>query len=95
VTNATTSAGRKTPHVIFGIHIKDRGHHAVGVQAVLTEFGESIKTRLGLHEVDEGSSSPNGLLLIEFIGDNARAKTFADRLGTIPGVETKQMVFDH
>jgi hypothetical protein len=95
VANANPSGGRKDPHVIFGIHISDRGHHAVGVQAVLTEFGENIKTRLGLHELHEGSSSPNGLLLIEFVGDDARAKIFSGRLGAIDGVEVKQMVFDH
>jgi hypothetical protein len=94
VANAKPS-GVKDPHLIFGIHIMDRGHHAVGVQAVLTEFGENIKTRLGLHELHEGSNSPNGLLLIEFIGDKARAKSFADRLGAIEGVDVKQMVFDH
>jgi hypothetical protein len=95
VAKANLAGGRKDPHLIFGIHVTDRGHHAVGVQAVLTEFGESIKTRLGLHDVHEGSNSSNGLLLIEFVGDNARAKAFADRLGAIEGVEVKQMVFDH
>jgi hypothetical protein len=95
VANANPSSGLKDPHLIFGIHVLDRSHHAVGVQAVLTEFGENIKTRLGLHELHEGASSPNGLLLIEFIGDKARAKAFAERLGAISGIEVKQMVFDH
>ena len=85
----------QTPHVIFGIHVLDRGEHAPTVQSVLTEFGDSIKTRLGLHDVHEGFCSPNGLLLVEFSGDAARADAFAKRLSAIQGVEVKRMVFDH
>ena len=83
------------PHVIFGIHVVDRGQHVPSVQAVLTEYGENIKTRLGLHDVHEGSSSSNGLLLVEFLGDKARADAFANRLTSVQGVEVKRMVFDH
>ena len=83
------------PHVVFGIHVVDRGQHAANVQAVLTEYGENIKTRRGLHDVHEGSSSSNGLLLVEFLGDKARADAFADRVSAIQGVEVKRMVFDH
>ena len=64
-------------------------------RAVLTEYGDNIKTRLGLHDVHEGFCSPNGLLLVEFLGDAARADTFAKRLSAIQGVEVKRMVFDH
>ena len=83
------------PHVIFGIHVVGRGEHAPTVQTVLTEYGDSIKTRLGLHDVHEGFCSPNGLLLVEFLGDAARADAFAKRLSAIQGVEVKRMVFDH
>jgi hypothetical protein len=83
------------PHVIFGIHVTERGQHASSVQAVLTEYGENIKTRVGLHDVHEGFCSPNGLVLVEFLGDRAKADAFADRLTTVQGVEVKRMVFDH
>ena len=92
---ANASANRAAPHVILGVHVVDRAHHAPGVQSVLTEFGENIKTRLGLHDVHEGYCSPNGLLLIEFIGDAARRDAFVNRLTAVQGVEVKQMVFDH
>jgi hypothetical protein len=94
---ATTkvSADRPAPHVILGVHVVDRTHHAGGVQAVLTEFGEGIKTRLGLHDVHEGYCSPNGLLLIEFVGDPARCDALVERLSAIQGIDVKQMVFDH
>jgi hypothetical protein len=85
----------QTPHVIFGIHVVSRSEHAPTVQTVLTEFGDSIKTRLGLHDVHEGFCSPNGLLLVEFLGDQTRADAFSKRLSAIQGVEVKRMVFDH
>jgi hypothetical protein len=92
---ANTPATKTAPHVIFGVHVSDRTHHAGGVQAVLTEFGDAIKTRIGLHDVHDGYCSPNGLLLIEFVGDAARCDALVKRLSTVQGVEMKQMVFDH
>ena len=60
-------------HIILGIHVTDRLKHAVDVQKVFTEFGRHIKTRLGLHEVDKSHNSPNGVVLIEWYGDEARS----------------------
>jgi hypothetical protein len=90
-----TSIGRTPPHVILGVHITDRASHAPGVQAVLTEFGEIIKTRIGLHDVHDGYCSPNGLLLLEIVGDPVRCDALIMRLGTIEGVQLKEMTFDH
>ncbi|MDY0091956.1 MAG: hypothetical protein RBT80_04575 [Candidatus Vecturithrix sp.] len=82
-------------HFIGGIHITDRVAHAAQVQEVLTEFGSYIKTRLGLHELSEDFSSPNGMLLIEFADNEAKFNEFIEKINTIKGVEAKQMVFDH
>jgi len=82
-------------HVILGIHITDRLVHVSSVQTVLTEFGGNIKTRLGLHELDTDYSSPNGLLLLEFVGEDSQCDAIMDRLSKVEGVEVKKMVFDH
>lgn len=83
------------PHVILGVHVADRAHHAPGVQSVLTEFGANIKTRLGLHDVHDGSCSPNGLILIEYIGDDGGCAKLVQRLSVIDGVDVQRMVFEH
>jgi hypothetical protein len=83
------------PHVILGVHVTDRVRHVPNVQAALTEFGANIKTRLGLHEVAQESCSPNGLMLIEFVGTPARCDALTARLGAVEGVEVQRMVFDH
>jgi hypothetical protein len=82
-------------HLICGIHVTERLQHALQVQQVLTEFGGNIKTRLGLHEVSDTDDGPNGIVLIEFIGGEARFNDFTQKIGGIVGVEVKQMVFDH
>ncbi|MBN1124234.1 MAG: hypothetical protein JXA82_04440 [Sedimentisphaerales bacterium] len=82
-------------HIILGVHITDRIHHVDTVQHLLTEYGCSIKTRLGLHETDAAFCSPNGLILLEMVDDTAKADELVGRLNAIEGVEAKKMVFNH
>ena len=82
-------------HVILGVHITERLRQAVTVQQILTEHAGSIKTRLGLHEPSGEHGAPNGLLLVEIHGGEAKADALAGRLSTIEGVHVKKMVFHH
>lgn len=82
-------------HYIVGIHVTNRVRHVPSVQNVLTEFGCSIKTRIGLHEMSGDTCSPNGLILVELIGDDNNLKNFTSSLQKIEGVEVKEMVFSH
>ena len=82
-------------HVILGVHITDRIGHVDSVQHLLTQYGCSIRTRLGLHEADKGFCSPNGLLLLEMTDDDAKATELMNKLNAIEGVEVKKMTFDH
>ncbi len=82
-------------HIILGVHITDRVHHVHSVQDILTQYGCSIRTRLGLHEADKGYCSPNGLLILEMTDDLSTAQDLASKLNAIEGVEVKTMVFGH
>lgn len=82
-------------HLIFGVHITDRIHHVAPVQDLFTEYGCSIRTRLGLHEADGKFCSPNGLILLEMVADDDKSHELADKLNAIEGVEVKSMYFDH
>jgi hypothetical protein len=82
-------------HVIFAVHITNRLKHVADVQAVLTEFGCTIKTRLGLHETSKEQCSPNGLLILELLDDPSAVAAFESKLQAIEGVELKKVVFDH
>lgn len=79
-------------HLICGVHITDRLQNAAKVQEILTQYGDCIKTRLGLHDV---ANSPNGLLLLEFVDNEAKFAEFFQKIGAIEGVEAQKMVFAH
>jgi hypothetical protein len=83
------------PHIILGIHVSDRLKNAVEVQKVFSDYGCNIKTRIGLHDVDDRACSPSGVVLIEFFGTAGEADAMTSRLNEVEGVEVKQMVFGH
>jgi hypothetical protein len=85
----------KADHVVLGIHITDRFRKAGEVQALFTEFGGNIKTRLGLHEVGQGTGSPEGVVLLEIVGGDEVRKSMSQKLAAIEGIEVKEMVFSH
>ncbi|HNX52669.1 MAG TPA: hypothetical protein PLD51_02090 [Pontiellaceae bacterium] len=82
-------------HIIVGVHITERTKHAAEIQKVFTEFGCQIRTRLGLHEAGKGSCSPNGMILLDMVDDDAKVGAFKKKLLAIDGVEVQSMVFDH
>jgi hypothetical protein len=85
----------KLRHIVLGIHITDRVQHVPGVQNVLTKYGCSIKTRLGLHNASGKFCSPNGLILLEMTGDETPVWDLMKELQAIPGVDVQKMVFEH
>jgi hypothetical protein len=82
-------------HIILGVHITDRMTKAGAVQELLTEYGCSIKTRIGLHHVDNNACSPRGLILLEMFGEEATCHELARRLAEIEGVDVQTMIFEH
>lgn len=82
-------------HLIIGVHVHNRAKHAGEVQQLLTDYGCNIKTRIGLHEANENFCSPNGVILIEMVGDEDKCHDLAAKLNTLQGIEAKTMIFDH
>ena len=82
-------------HIVLGVHITERARHAGKVQSQLTDFGCYIRTRIGLHEADHNLCSPNGLILLEMVADDAKVAELTALLSALEGVEVQQMVFDH
>jgi hypothetical protein len=78
---------------ILGIHISDRVAKADLIQPVLTKFGCTIRTRLGLHDTSEEFSSPTGMILLELTGDPKEFIKLENELLKIEGLEVKKMVF--
>lgn len=80
---------------ILGVLVKSRQNNAVTVQNILTSFGCSIKTRLGLHDVDENQCSSSGLILLELTGDINEISKLENELLKVDGVEVQKMIFNN
>jgi len=80
---------------ILGIHILNRCNNAHKIQGILTQYGCSIKTRLGLHEVTKENCSTNGIIILELTGDVNECMKLENELLAIDGIEVKKMIFDY
>jgi len=80
-------------YYILGVYVQNRVAEATDVQALLTQYGCSIKTRLGLHAVDQQSCSSDGLILLEMFGDSAKINELETSLKALKGVLVQKMVF--
>ena len=78
---------------ILGLHVSDRASVAVTIQNLLTKFGCSIKTRLGLHDVNEDVCSSGGIILLELCGDEDESDKLENELRKIEGLEVQKMTF--
>ena len=83
------------PYLVFGVHITNRATQVPSVQKLLTEYGCNIKTRIGMHRVDDEVCSPRGLILLEMFGDLAICRELKTKLSALEGVEVKELIFEH
>lgn len=79
---------------IFGILIVDKEKENGCVQKILIQYADSIKTRLGLYDVEHQKSYPHGLLLIQVVGSENEMKQFEKEIYMIEGVEIQHMMFE-
>lgn len=52
---------------IIGIELENRLENAIKLQEILSKYGCSIKTRIGLHDMGEYKCLNYGIVLIEVI----------------------------
>lgn len=73
--------------------VTDRSQEITALQQALAKFGCAIKTRLGLHEVNDDRCAPGGLILLELTGDPAEFVKLENELLKIDGLQVRKMVF--
>jgi len=78
---------------ILGVMINDPLKGADKIQNILTKYGCSIRTRLGMHDMDEEYASESGLMLLELIGDIQESLRLENELLALEGVDVQKMVF--
>jgi hypothetical protein len=79
---------------VLGIGLSNRVENATEFQKVLTECGCYIKTRLGLHEVNENLCAPGGLIILEVYGGDAAVADMESKLKAVKGLQVQKMVFE-
>lgn len=77
---------------IIGMLIKNRSEIVDEVQKVLTLFGCTIRTRLGINEREHGEDT--GLILLELVGENAEMNRLAGRIAGIENIYSGLITFD-
>ncbi len=80
-------------HMIFGVHVSNRVKKATDVQGIFTQYGCNIRTRLGLHDASDNVCAPNGVIILEMVGDEKVCNEMADKLSKIDGVQVQKMLF--
>lgn len=78
---------------ILGVMISDRENAALHVQHVLTKYGCSIKTRIGLHDLGPDECHSCGLIILELTGDVNECLRMENELWAIDGIKIQKMVF--
>ncbi len=79
---------------ILGIYITDRVKEVSDVQSILTKFGCTIKTRLGLHEVKDDFCARSGLIILELTGSRDEFVKLENALLRVEGLSVRKMVFE-
>ena len=79
---------------LMGVLIKERQHVAIQVQDILTKYGCSIKTRLGMHEATDEQCAPHGLIILELTGEKSDMEKLEQELNDIKSVEAKNITFE-
>jgi len=78
---------------ILGVMINDPSKGADKIQSILTNYGCSIRTRLGLHDMDEEYAKETGLIILELYGDMQESLRLENELLALEGVDVQKMVF--
>ena len=78
---------------IMVVKIESRREDSTKVQEVLSNFGCSIKVRLGLHET-ENVCSEEGLLILQLSGDRDEMRKLEKALNEMDRVQAKLVLMD-
>ena len=78
---------------IMIVKIGERRKKSPEVQEVLSKFGCSIKTRLGLHEAGDVCSE-EGVLVLQLTGDKSEMMDLEHALNKLESVQAKMVIID-
>ena len=77
---------------ILGLKLINRVNTAVEFQKILSKYGCSIKTRIGLHSLQGNFCSPDGIILLEIIDDKILSALESELL-KLDDIQIQHMIF--
>ena len=80
-------------HRILGIHVDNKSDVSIKLQDILSQYGCSIRTRLGLNSSDDHIDSNCGIILLELSGDIEEMNNLESKLKQLEGVKVGKMEF--
>jgi len=78
---------------IVALHIAKRSLSAAKVQAILTEYGCHIKTRIGFHHTAEDSCAEDGIIILQIAGGKDVSDKLLKNLVALEGIQAKYVDF--
>jgi hypothetical protein len=69
--------------------INDRKESAITVQKILTDWGCTIKTRLGIHDGVLDNCANSGLLILDIVGEKSKNEEMTRKLNLLKGVKAQ------
>jgi hypothetical protein len=78
---------------ILGILVEDKENLPLKLQGIFSKYGCSIKTRLGLSELDIPEKENAGLIILELIGDKDECLRLENEVLALSGVTVRKMLF--
>lgn len=77
--------------IVMVIKVNHRLHQAEELQKVFSEYGCSIKARLGLHEAGDNCAN-DGLIILHLAPGQTDPQHFESRLNSLEGISAKLIV---
>ncbi|MBK7029449.1 MAG: hypothetical protein IPH45_09625 [Bacteroidales bacterium] len=78
---------------ILGVYVNDRVKDAALIQPILTKYGCSIRTRLGLHSLEDIYAVNTGLIILELVGSQDECLRLENELLSIDQLDVQKMTF--
>ena len=83
-----------TKTTILGVLLRKRTITSTTFQDILSRHGCNIKTRIGIHTAMDNVCSPDGVILLDVIGEDTDIQSLEKDLKNIDGAEVQKMVFE-
>ena len=78
---------------ILGILVEKLGETVLELQATLSKYGNCIRTRLGLHDLEKPGCEGCGFIILDLVCSQAEMHNLEKELNSIKGIRIQKMEF--